>query len=349
MRRATKQSYVLPACFFIALSAACAQEGEEGFAGDWLLELAVPPADVVGLLELERSDSKWSGYVEGGPIRVDIDGDGIELIIDSRDIAGFIFERRLVGERNGDLITGTLSVIDQPDSDETGATWTARRIIDDGAPPADPQPVDLSGVWVPASGMDFRKYSMDLTPSAKAWHEGYLLHLDQPNVRCVSPGIVAMIAWAAYPSEWLVDEERITIIYEVGSEVRRVYLDGRDPPQFYPHSPMGFSTGHWEGSTFVIETTLLSPNVRDFLGEPISENARFVERYTLSDDGTTLTAVMTLHDPENYLRPPIRRRQWRRDPEAVLFPYECDPESFFRQLHEEGRMQEYIDRADRRL
>lgn len=190
---------------------------------------------------------------------------------------------------------------------------------------------------------------MDLTPEARAWHEGYLLHLDQPNVRCVSPGIVAMIAWSAYPSEWLINEGRITIIYEVGSEVRRIYLDGREPPEYYPHSPMGFSTGHWEGDTFVIETTLLSRNVRDFLGEPISENARFVERYNLNEDGTTLTAVMTLYDPENYLKPPIRRRQWRRDSEAVLFPYECDPDSFFRQLYEEGKTQEYIERADRRL
>jgi hypothetical protein len=112
---------------------------------------------------------------------------------------------------------------------------------------------------------------------------------------------------------------------------------------------MGFSAGHWEGSTLVIETERLSRNVRDFRGEPISENARFVERYTLSEDGTTLSAVMTLHDPENYLRPPIRRRIWSKDSDAVIFPYECDPDSFFRQLYEEGVMQDYIDRAGRRF
>ena len=41
--------------------------------------------------------------------------------------------------------------------------------------------------------------------------------------------------------------------------------------------------------------------------------------------------------------------QRSRNPDALLFPYECDPDSFFRQLYEEGRMQEYIDRAPRRL
>ena len=50
---------------------------------------------------------------------------------------------------------------------------------------------------------------------------------------CVSAGLVAVIAWASYPSEWLVDDDRITIIYEVASEVRRVYLDGREAPDYF--------------------------------------------------------------------------------------------------------------------
>lgn len=345
-----KKLFLLITYFGALLSSIYAQESKEtGFSGDWILKLSVPPADVVGLLTLQHTGSEWVGHVEGGPVVVDVKGDRIEIIIDSRDIAGFIFERRLLGELAGNTMSGTLNIVDQPDSDESGSAWIAHRASESEEIVGESRLADLSGTWVPAAGMDFRKYSMDLTPEARIWHQDYLLHLDQPNVRCVSPGIVAMIAWSAYPSEWLIDEGRITIIYEVGSEVRRVYLDGREPPEYYPHSPMGFSTGRWEGGTFIIETTLLSRNVRDFLGEPVSENAKFVERYQLNEDGTTLTAVMTLHDPENYLRSPIRRRQWSRDTDAILFPYECDPDSFFRQLYDEGKMQEYIDRADRRL
>jgi hypothetical protein len=33
---------------------------------------------------------------------------------------------------------------------------------------------------------------------------------------------------------------------------------------------------------------------------------------------------------------------------GMIFPDECDPDSFFRQLYEEGKMDEYIDRGDRR-
>jgi hypothetical protein len=338
---------VLAGCLGVLLSAACAQDTEESFAGQWLLELDVPPADVYAHLELEHADGSWAGYVEGGPVTVGIDGDRLEVVIDSRDTAGFVFERRLVGRLSGDLVSGDLTVVGNAESAENGSTWTARRVLPDSGPVPEPSPVDLAGTWVPIAGADIRKYSMDLTPAAAAWVADYL-PMDLPNERCVSSGIVAMIAWAAYPSEWLVDTDRITIIYEVGSEVRRVYLDGREPLDHYPHSPMGFSTGRWEGSTLVIETQRLSPTVRDFRGEPISENARFVERYTLSEEGTTLSAVMMLHDPENYRRPAIRRRMWRRDSDAVIFPYECDPDSFFRQLYEEDKMDDYIDRADRR-
>ena len=91
--------------------------------------------------------------------------------------------------------------------------------------------------------------------------------------------------------------------------------------------------------------------VRGYRGEPISENARFVERYTLSEDGSLLTGDLALHDPENYRKSPLRRATWRKgDSAAERGPSgSCDPDSYYRQLYEEGKMQEYIDRSDRRL
>lgn len=322
---------------------------ESDFAGAWMVTLDVPPADIIGVLEIEAAGSGWSAWVEGGPAGLSIDGRSIEVVVDSRDIAGFVFERKLVGTLSGDRIQGTLTVVGNDESPENGASWVAVRAPEMSDGTDDPRPVDLAGVWVPATGVDFRKYSMDLTPAAEAWHSDYLFHLDQPNVRCVSPGLVALNAWGGYPQEWLQREDRITALFEVGSEVRRIYLDGREFPAWFPPSPMGYSIGHWDGSDLVIETRFLTPNVRDFRGEPISENARVVERYELSADGSRLSGVMTLHDPENYERPPLRRRAWNRSADTDILPYECDPDSFFRQLWEEGRMQEYMDRADRRF
>ena len=74
-----------------------------------------------------------------------------------------------------------------------------------------------------APGIDFRKYSMDMTESAKEWYGGYVMHYDQPNVRCVSVEIVATVAWGAYPFEIVTSKDRLTYLYEVVSKVRRVF------------------------------------------------------------------------------------------------------------------------------
>lgn len=316
--------------------------------GDWMLELKPDGAAIVGLLQVELQDDQWAAWVEGGPVPISVDGSDIEVVVDARDLSGFEFNRRLTGRLQDGNLSGTFTVESVTRVNASGGSWTATRQVPRG-PRAKPAPVDISGIWTPAPGRDFRKYRMDLTPAAQEWHDEYLMHYDQPNVRCVSPGITAMVAWGAYPFEILKNDDRLTFIYEVESEVRRVFLDDRKPPEFYPHSPMGFSTGYWDGNDFIVDTMLLAPNVRDFRGEPISENARLEEIYSLSEDGKTLTATVSLHDEENYKRPPIRRRMWTRNPDTEIFPYECDPDSFYRQMYNEDLLDMYFERSRRRL
>lgn len=324
---------------------ACAQEQ---LAGDWMLELQPDGAAMTGLLQLEIRDGEWHAWVEGGPAPASVDGDEIEIAIDSRDLRGFVFFYQLKGRLADGELSGSYTIDSKAKVRVSDGTWIARRHTPE-VRGSEPQPFDMSGTWAPARGVDIRKYSMDLTPAAAEWHADYLMHYDQPNVRCVSPGIVAMVAWGAYPFEVLASDRRLTFLYEFDSEVRRIFLDGREPPPYYQPSGMGFSTGRWEGDALVVDTALLSKNIRDFRGEPISENARMEEVYTLSEDGNTLHAVITLHDPENYRRPPIRRRAWARNPDLHFYPNECDPDSFYRQMYNEGLLDMYFERSRRRF
>jgi len=321
---------------------------EPAIEGDWMLEVRPDGPPLIGLLQIERSDDGWQGFVEGGPVPVSVDSDNVVIEIDSRDLRGFVYVMKLVGTLADGRLEGTYNTQSEFKMNERPGTWHAERYAPEPRP-KQPAPVDISGIWTPAPGIDFRKYSMDLTPEAEEWFAGYMMHYDQPNVRCVSPGITAMIAWSGYPFEILASKDRLTFLYEVDSEVRRIFLDDREAPEFYPNSPMGYSTGRWEGSTLVVETTRLMPNVRDFRGEPISDNARLEEVYTLSEDGQRLDAVITLYDPQNYRRPPIRRRAWTRNPETEIYPYECDPDSFYRQMYEEGKLDMYFERSKRRF
>lgn len=332
----------------VVLSMSASVNAQNSPAGDWMLELTGDAPTITGLLTLREQDGDWIGHVEGGPIGVTIDTARVEFRIDSRDLQGFVFDRVLSGRIDENGMRGEFRIEGATYGEQPGGQWSARRRVPD-RPAEPPRPVDLSGTWKPAPGIDFRKYSMDLTDKAQDWFDGYLMHYDQPNVRCVSPGIVAMVAWGGYPMEIINSNDRLTFLYEVDSEVRRVFLDGREPPEFFPTSSMGWANGHWDGSDLVISTQLIEGNVRDFRGEPVSDGARMHERYSISEDGETLSAVITLIDPANYKVAPIRRRQWTRSPETVIYPYECDPDSFYRQMYNEDKLDMYFERSRRRI
>jgi len=344
MKPGNLRHFVVFAVAIVPLVAVHAQESPQG---EWMVKLTGEGPPIIGALSLQESTDGWVGHVEGGPVAVAIDDNTIEIVIDSRDLAGFVFNRRLTGQYSGTSMSGSFTIEGATEDPEPGGDWTASRKAPE-RPRQPPAPVDISGIWTPAPGVDFRKYSMDLTDAAQEWHDGYLMHYDQPNVRCVSPGIVAMVAWGAYPFEVIASENRLTFLYEVDSEVRRVFLSNREPPEYYPPSPMGYSNGYWDGSDLIVETRLLEGNVRDFRGEPVAEGARMHERYSVSEDGSTLSAVITLLDPANYNVPPIRRRKWVRNPATEIYPYECDPDSFYRQMHDQGKLDMYFERSIRR-
>ena len=327
------------------------QASESEFAGKWMLDVQIPAEPLAGLLELEETDEGWVAWVEGGPAPVTIDENRIELYIDSRDRQGYRFQRKLSGTLEDGAMSGTLTSIDVDTSaaefGEDDSSWTAHRFVDE----APEQPIedysDIAGIWAPLRGVDFRKWTTALTPAAKTWLAGYDARMDEPQKRCVPPGLYSAITWS-FPFEIVADDDKLVFLYEAFNLLRRVFTDGRNDPDYFPNSSMGYSTGKRENGEIVVETKLLTHTIRDFNGEPISENARMVERYRLSHDGHRLSVVMTLHDPENYERAPIRRRVWTRAQDAIIYPFECDPDSFFRQLYNEGRMQEYIDRTPRR-
>jgi len=321
---------------------------EADFESSWMISLQDQKRTLVGLLELERSDDGWVAHLEGGPASVEIDGNNIVIVADSRDVRGFVFDRRMVGALENETMSGTYTQEGAAAQKEAPGPWRAEREVPVKATDQAPAPVDISGMWTATQELDFRKYTMALTPAGKAWLESYLPYYDQPDVRCTSIGLPALATYS-FPFEIIQSGDRYTMIYEYLSKVRRVWMDGRAPSEFMPPSRMGHSNGRWEGSTLIIDTTHLDKTVRDFRGELISENARIEERYSLSADGNTLSAVLTIDDPDSYERPPVRRRRWVRNEKTEIFPYTCDPDSFYIPMYEDGEMDMYIERTDRRF
>lgn len=333
---------------FVPLLAAIPGIASADVEGRWILSLQDKNRTLVGLLEIRKGEGGWIAHLEGGPASVETDGDNVVIVADSRDVRGFVFDRRMTGVVDGDSMAGTYEQVGAAAQKEAPGPWTAQREVARSSTDEDPAPFDLSGTWTATQELDFRKYTMSLTAAGEAWLEGYLPYYDQPDVRCTSIGLPALATYS-FPFEVISSDNRLTMIYEYQSKVRRIWLDGRGPGEFVPPSRMGHSSGRWEGSTLVIDTNNLDKTVRDFRGELISENAAIEERYSLSEDGNTLTAVITVDDPEYYSRPPVRRRQWVRNDDADIFPYTCDPDSFYLKMYEDGELDMYIDRTDKRF
>ena len=125
------------------------------------------------------------------------------------------------------------------------------------------------------------------------------------TAKCLPPGMPAMMRMD-YGMEVMQNKDKITFFGELNDALRRVYLDGRKPTQKILDDPTyaGYSTGHWEGDTLVVETVALRDNT-------------FIEGFTPHSD------AMTVHERIRLLEPGLLEdRITVTDPKALTKPWE---------------------------
>jgi hypothetical protein len=120
---------------------------------------------------------------------------------------------------------------------------------------------------------------------------------------CWPPG-VPLILNMAEPVQFLQREGQVTIIYQRGMQIRKIYLNDEHPDEITP-SWYGHSIGHYEGSdTLVIDTIAQDTRaLTDRFGSPKSEAMRVVERYTISADRQSLNVEFEVEDPNMFTSP----------------------------------------------
>jgi len=92
---------------------------------------------------------------------------------------------------------------------------------------------------------------------------------------------------------------------------RTIWVDGRPhPPEIAPHTWMGFSTGVWEGNTFVVRTSHIKQGWVRRNGVPESDLVTTTERFTRHGD--MLTYVIYIKDPVYLTEPLVRSRNFVR-------------------------------------
>ncbi len=206
-------------------------------------------------------------------------------------------------------------------------------------------PFDLSGVWMNDDTLDERmkregrtrqtaaelraapaaQEAPPLTPRYLEIHRRLQTEakkLADGAAGCEWPGMPTLMTYP-YPFEILSTPGRLTFLFEVESQVRRIFLDRSkhlDTDDLDP-SYNGDSIGRWEGKTLVIDTIGFNTR-RPVRGLPHSEQMRMVERMTPVDTDTIRNEI-TITDPEAFTRPVVINVQYSRRPDWRIREYSC--------------------------
>jgi hypothetical protein len=206
------------------------------------------------------------------------------------------------------------------------------------APPFPPDPNSPAlatffdiGANVPG-GLPFAPWAADLKKSRMATNDK-----ENPDANCMPMGLT-QFHMQPQPRKIVQTPGLIVILYEANYGVRYIYTDGRTlPPQGEP-TPWwyGYSVGHWEGDTLVVETNNLRGSESgphdgwlDVRGSPYSEQARFIERFRRPIFGK-LEIDVTLDDAKAYTKPFTVRINQRFMADEEPMEFICNENQQFR-------------------
>lgn len=107
-------------------------------------------------------------------------------------------------------------------------------------------------------------------------------------------------------------------------QTRTVWMDGRShPPDYAPHTWMGFSTGKWEGNALTVTTTHIKRGWLRRNGLRASDQAVLTEHFIRHENHLTHITILT--DPDSLTEPFIRSQDFiprSLNGEGWLYP--CD-------------------------
>lgn len=195
---------------------------------------------------------------------------------------------------------------------------------------ADGKP-DLSGLWILNAGPGHTaNIAADLKPEdVEPWAEvlykqrlGDLGKTDPWTVQCLPAGPREILTGGSGPARIIQTPSLVAILYE-DLTYRQIFLDGRELPKDPEPKWMGYSVGHWDGDTLVVESTGF--NDRSWLdmgGHPHTEALHTTERFRRTRFGHVDLQV-TFSDPKAYKKPWTISYGVNLAPDTEMLEYVC--------------------------
>jgi Family of unknown function (DUF6152) len=167
-----------------------------------------------------------------------------------------------------------------------------------------------------------------LTPAARAAWQKYDAVRDDPVIDCTAPGMPQVITRSGrYAIRFERSGDDIVLRNEY-REIDRIIHMGDAVAKPRAPTPLGHSSGKWEGQSLVVTTTDIDwPyfQLYGLEGVPQSVETTLVERFTPSADGQTLSYDISATDPQTFTRTVAaegyRTFTWR--PGFEFLPQDC--------------------------
>jgi hypothetical protein len=147
---------------------------------------------------------------------------------------------------------------------------------------------------------------------------------EDPEAKCYLGGIPRS-TYMPYPFQILQSQEDIIVYYQFATGIRRIFMD--DHGEAPLDSWLGWSNGHWEGDTLVVDVTGFNGQTwLDRAGNYASAGAKVTERYTPIGPNH-LRYEATIEDPSVFSRPwtismPLYRIV---DEDFRILEFKCEP------------------------
>jgi len=173
--------------------------------------------------------------------------------------------------------------------------------------------------WGVKGGLPYQPWAADLVKKRISQNG-----TSDPNARCLPTGIVRYHTFPLLKKIVQVPG-LLVILNERDSLYRQIMMDGRQPlpREVELPSPMGYSTGKWDGDTLVVESTGFTDDLwLDQHGSPLTSGGRIVERFRRVSFAK-LEIEITVDDPKAYTAPWSTKLNQLLVPDTELLDYVC--------------------------
>ena len=175
--------------------------------------------------------------------------------------------------------------------------------------------------------IDYKKGEEPLTPAARA-----AMHRPAGGGGGAAANVrrCPTVCPRGMPNRWFYDRpltifqtpKQLGIFYEADGAFREIHTDGRKLPEDPFPSWLGYSSGHWEGDTLIVDSNGYNDRTRLSGGYPHSEAMHIQERFHRRDFGH-LDIDITVDDPVMLTKPVTVKVTEMLIPNSDMVEYFC--------------------------